>query len=79
MARPSLRSQAGVLAPVLTQQSQDPSKNAEDGRNLQSCFHVARPHAVVDSPFTVTHKDVQCGHLIFVLVIHELEVDFVVT
>lgn len=63
--------------PALTQQGQDPSEDSEDGRNLQSRFHGTRLHAVVDSPFAVTHVDVQRGHLVFVLVIHELETDFV--
>lgn len=65
------------LPPELTQQGEDPSKDSEDGRNLQSCFHESRLHAVVDRPFTVTHMDVQRGHLVFVLVIRELEMDFV--
>lgn len=46
---------------------------------MQPRLHVVGPHAVVDGSFTVAHEDVQGGHLVFILVVHELEVDFVVT
>lgn len=47
---------------------------------MQSCFSKGRGlPAVADDPITVTHVHIKCGHLVFVLVVYELEIDFVVT
>ena len=65
---------------VLTQKSKDASEDPQDGGNLQSCFNKGRGlPAVADDPITVTHVHIKCGHLVFVLVVYELEIDFVVT
>lgn len=62
---------------LLTQQAQDPSKDAQDGRDTHPACHKRSPLAVGDSPFTVAHLSLDGCDLGKALAICQLEGDAV--